>query len=233
MKTSLFKILMALVGFLAMSFASAFAVETNEAIKQMVFDTYDLDPMSYEIEITSSQIKLKVVDPADLSLKAISQKDPIGPFTLVVSVTDNEEVIDKGQVRLRIRRFADVFVAQGSVKRHEELHAGLFEQKRMEVTSLREQSVGSTGEIEGQRAKRSMRKGGILTVDALEPIPDIEVGAEVSIVYEDAGGLCTITAPGRVMQTGWAGEQIRVKNTVSGKVITARVVDDRSVTVDP
>ena len=67
--------------------------------------------------------------------------------------------------------------------------------------------------------------------DALERIPDIERGRDVAIVYIE--GMCRISADGRTMQSGQAGDYIKVKNKTSGKIILARVVDATAVAVDP
>ena len=86
-------------------------------------------------------------------------------------------------------------------------------------------------EIEGYRTKRNLRRGTILTTAAIEPIPDIEAGRELSIVY--IGGLCRITTAGVALQSGMAGDYVKVKNKGSGKIILARVVDGTAVAVDP
>ncbi len=100
----------------------------------------------------------------------------------------------------------------------------------MEVTSLRTQPVRSFEELEGIRAKRNLKKGDVLLITSIESVPDIEVGDEVTITFND--GLCAITAPGTSLQTGSAGEQVRVRNEASGKIIYARIVDRKFVSVE-
>jgi flagella basal body P-ring formation protein FlgA len=211
--------------------SSALAGDINEIIAEKMLAAYQLDPDHYAIEITSNQLKTVQVDPGDLTFRAISQKEPIGPFTILVSITSAGEHFEKGQVRMRIKRYDDVLVAADKIARNELLSAESFESKRMDVTSLREQPVLSIEGILGHRSKRILRKGDILTTGALEPVPDIEVGEEVTIIYSDHWG--TVTVPGTVLQTGWAGRKIKVRNKASGRTILARVVDDRSVAVDP
>ena len=172
-----------------------YSVGTEEAIRQLILEAYDLDPQQHEVEITSNQLKTTEVNLEDLTFRAISQKSPIGPFTIKVAVNHEGETVEKGQVHLRIKHYAKVLVALDKVKRHESLVAEKFGLKKMDVTSLREQSVSSLEEILGQRSKRNL--------------------------------------PGKVLQTGWAGQAVRVKNRASGKIILARVVDAGSVTVGP
>jgi flagellar basal body P-ring formation protein FlgA len=210
---------------------TAQAEETGKVIADLVMQTYGFDSTTYQVEIVSSQLKTKLVNREDVSFRALTPQPPMGPFPVLVTIADSGAVIEKGQVRLTIRRFGDVLVALGDIARYETLTPDQFELRRMEVTSLREQSVGSIEDIQGQRSKVSLRKGNILTMANLESIPDIEVGGEVTIVYDD--GRCKITAPGKALQSGSAGTRVRVKNTASGKILMARVIDQQLVAVGP
>jgi flagella basal body P-ring formation protein FlgA len=211
--------------------ATASAVDTDEAIVQLMRDTYGLDSGHYDIEVNSNQLKTRMVLPGDLSLRAFSPKEPLGPFTIDVTITHRGEEIERGQVRLRINKFDEVMVALDKIGRHELLAEDQFEQKRMNVTSLREQPVTSPDQIDEQRSRRNLRRGTILTTGAMEPVPDIEVGGEVTIICQDTWGI--ITAPGKALQDGWSGDRIRVKNLASNKMIDAVVTADGRVRVDP
>ncbi len=211
--------------------SAAQAVNTDEAILDQMRATYELDPNEYEIEVTASRFKTRLVDPADLSLKPLSRKEPLGPFTILVEIVHEGQLIEKGQVRLRIKRYAEVLVASDRIQRHQVLAEQQFELKRVDVTSLREQPVTSMAGIAGQRSKRNLRLGNILTNAAMELVPDIDVGGEVTIVYSDTWG--SVTAPGRSMQSGWVGGTLRVKNLASGKVIRAQVISRKRVEVNP
>jgi flagella basal body P-ring formation protein FlgA len=215
----------------ALAAPAATAVETGEAIVDLMRTTYELDPAEYEIEITASQLKTRLVDPADLSFKPLSRKEPLGPFTVLVKITSDDDLIEKGQVRLRIKRFARVLVTTDKIGRHDLLNEQQFELKRVDVTSLREQPVSTMTGIVGQRSKRNLRLGSILTRTAMEPVPDIDVGREVTIVFTDTWG--SVTAPGRSMQSGWIGGNLRVKNLATGKVISAQVISKKRVEVNP
>jgi flagella basal body P-ring formation protein FlgA len=220
-----------LIGALIFLAQSAFAVETNEALLQMVREQFRLDVDTYEIDILSNRLKTRMVNPVDLSIRPLTQQEPLGLFSLQVEITRDGAVIERGQVRLRIKKFADVLVATDKIEHHQSLSEQQFELKRTDVTSLREQPVISFAELTGHRAKRNLRMGSILTSGALEPVPDIDVGGEVTIVFSDSWG--TITVPGQVMETGRIGDRVRVKNLASGKIVLATVTSDKSVEVNP
>jgi flagella basal body P-ring formation protein FlgA len=219
------------IGLLVFLCQSAVAVEINQAVTDLVRERYRLDSSQVEIEIVANQLRTRMVNLADLSIRSLTQTEPLGPFTVMAEITHDGVLIERGQVHMRISKFADVLVASDKVNRHELLTEQKFELKRTDVTSLREQPVISTAEIGGMRAKRNLRTGNILTKGAIEPIPDIDVGGEVTIVYTDSWG--TITAPGEVLETGLIGARVRVKNLASGKIILATVVSGKSVEVNP
>jgi flagella basal body P-ring formation protein FlgA len=202
----------------------------DATIIDKVRQTYDLDSVDYQIEILSNTMRDIDGSNGILTFRALSQKDPIGLFTILAKETDGDRKIASGQVRLRISRFMDVVVVNDKIKRHAVLTDDLFAVKRMDVTTLREQPITSINDVLGLRAKRNLKLGQILTSQAVELIPDVEPGREVAIVYTN--GLCRISATGVVMQEGMAGDYIKVKNKSSGKMVIARVVDHGAVVVD-
>jgi len=193
--------------------------------------TYDLDTTWYEVEIQSNGIKKDILADQEITFQALSQKDPVGLFTVRAKVREGDHVVRKGQVRFLIHRYADVLVATDRIDRHRILTESDVTLERKEVTNLRERPLVSFDQLFSSRARRNIRAGAILTTGSVELCPDIEAGREVSVVYSD--GLCKITATGRAMQTGMAGDYIRVKNQSSGKIIVARIVDETAVVVDP
>jgi len=219
------------IGALIFLTQSAGAVDFDAALVEKVREQFVLDSATYEIDILSNRLKTRIVNPVDLSLRPLTQQEPLGLFSVQAEIIRDGAVIERGQVRLRIKKFAEVLVATDKIQRHQLLGEQQFELKRTEVTSLREQPVVSFAELTGYRAKRNLRLGSILTTGALEPVPDIDVGGEVTIVFSDAWG--TITVPGQVLETGRIGDRVRVKNCASGKIILATVISDKSVEVNP
>ena len=220
-----------LIGALVFLAQSAFAVDTDEALLQQFREQFQLDAETYEIGILSNRLKTRMVNPVDLSLRPLTQQEPLGLFSLLVEIARDGTVIERGQVRLRIKKFADVLVATDKIGHHQLVSEQQFELKRTDVTSLREQPVVSFAELTGYRAKRNLRMGSILTTGAIEPVPDIDVGGEVTIVFSGDWG--TITVPGQVMETGRIGDRVRVRNCASGKILLATVISGKSVEVNP
>ena len=223
---TLFVCLMLLAGVSSVS-----ALSSDEAIRTKILTMYGLDTSMYQIDILSNKLKSADVDLNQLTLRPLSQKEPLGLFSMMADVKINGELFESKQIRLKIRKYADVLVLLDNAHRSKNIEHEQLVLKRMEVTTLRQRPLVDLSELDGLRSRRNLRRGTILTADDLERIPDIERGRDVSIVYTE--GMCRISADGRTMQSGQAGDYIKVKNKTSGKIILARVVDATAVAVDP
>jgi flagella basal body P-ring formation protein FlgA len=207
------------------------ALTSDEAIRSKVVAMYDLDTNQYRIDILTNRLKSADISLKQLTLRPLSPKEPLGLFSMIADVKNDGILLESGQIRLKIRKYADILVLLDNVRRSRSITPEQLLLKRMEITSLRQRPLVDLSELEGSRAGRNLKRGAILTADDLEPIPDIEYGRDVTIVYTD--GLCRISADGRALQAGQAGDYIKVKNKSSGKIILARVVDATAVAVDP
>jgi flagella basal body P-ring formation protein FlgA len=210
--------------------AGAAEIDSDQALCQAIREKFALDEDSYEVEVLANRLGPEKVDPDHLAITPLTVKEPIGLFTVMAVVMADGHRAGRGQVRFRIRKFEDVLVATDKIGRHEALVEEKFALKRMEVTSLREQPVYSLEGLADYRAKRNISTDRILTTPAIEPVPDIDVGREVTILISK--GRLSITAPGRALQPGSKGDLVKIRNKATGKVIKARVVDSRSVAMD-
>lgn len=207
---------------------SAWSV-SDEKIAAEMYEQFDLDTSVYRIEVLSNQTKTALDESLSMTIHPITLGEPLGLFSFIAEIDRNGNLVERAQVKIRIRKFADVLVTTDRIKRHDEIEEAKCEIKRMDVTSLREQPIASFQQVEGYRSKRNLQKGTVITSGQIEPVPDIEVGREVSIVYDS--GLCRITVPGRSMESGSKGDIIKIKNKSSGRIIVARVIDGSSVAV--
>ncbi|UCE24845.1 MAG: flagellar basal body P-ring formation protein FlgA [Candidatus Zixiibacteriota bacterium] len=227
-----FKKLLMAVLLLAISCSAVFADEhCDQLIVAQIMSEFGLDEQWYDIEILSNRLDVVEIGEYDVTVRPLTQKDPVGLYSIVANLSKQGETVATGQVRMRIRKFAEVVVAGDRIRRSEELDPARFSLERKEVTNLVEQPVVSLAELAGFRAKRNLKKGTIVTSGALEAIPDLERGHETLIVYND--GVCRITAPGVALQSGLSGDYIKVKNKATNKIILAKIIDDGAVAVDP
>jgi flagella basal body P-ring formation protein FlgA len=210
---------------------SAGTLERDRVLIEKLVSDYVLDTLWYEVAVDFCNLKSDDIAADYLQLRALTRGEPLGTFSVTATVTDGVRVLESGRVRFAIRRFAEVLVLADRVGRAELLNESHVRTARMDVTNLRERPVVSFEEIDGYRARRNLTRGSIVTTGDVEPVPDVESGREVTIVYND--GRCQISTPGIAMGTGSAGDYIKVRNSTSGKVLVARVVDGTAVAIDP
>ena len=229
MKTFL-KIALAILFLTMTMIVPALAMTSAEAVREHMFALYELDPDQYQVEILSNPLEDVTINPGEFSLRPLTRSEPLGVFSIMATVRRDGEEVAKGQVRMRISRFESVLVATDRIQRADELQPQMVEVRRMDVTDLREKPLKDIDELIGFQAGRNLRKGSIMTTGDLAPIPDVERGRGLTIVYQV--GLCRVTATGEAMQTGVTGDYIKVRNKATKKIITARVMDATEVMVD-
>lgn len=208
----------------------ASALSPEKAIVQKLIEMYQLDTAYYQVDLLSQPIKSADVSPDNLAIRPLTPKEPLGQFTIMVTLNAAGQLLESGQARLKIRKFAEVVVTSDKLRRHDLLTGGKLELRRMEITSLVGGPISSLQSVIGLRSVRNIRRGTILTTAAVEAIPEAIYGQEIRIIYLSGG--CRISTAGIVMQDGFAGDYIKVKNKSSKKIIVARVVDHSAVTVD-
>ena len=128
----------------------------------------------------------------------------------------------------RVKIFEDVFVAVENVDKWTRLKSSDFQLMEKEVTSIRGNVVESIGEIIGKRADRFIKKGDVLTSEAIEEMP---------VVFpEDKLDACSIVGNVKVSffvfakQEGTIGDVIRVR-TNENKIYKAKVIDYKNVLI--
>ncbi|MFQ5498444.1 MAG: flagellar basal body P-ring formation chaperone FlgA [Candidatus Zixiibacteriota bacterium] len=222
---------MVITAALGLLWGAVAASQPNKALADKAYDYFGLNTNYYEVSIVTSSLKSEDITAEQLTFRPLSHREPLGQLSVDATVWHNGRKVESGLIRLDIRRFAEVLVVRDRILRSRPIDPDQVELKRMDVTKLQEQPIKSISALAGHRARRNLSIGKILTTGALEVQPDIEVGREISIVYDD--GLCRVTAIGVARQSGTVGSFIKVKNKASGKTILARVVDKNAVAIDP
>ncbi len=84
-------------------------------------------------------------------------------------------------------------------------------------------------DIEGKVAKRTLLPGRYIPATALREAWLVEQGAPVQVMF--VSGPLTISATAVTLQSGAAGDFIRVRNVDSGKIFSGTVMADGSIRV--
>ena len=97
------------------------------------------------------------------------------------------------------------------------------------VSKIKDTYYTRIEDVIGKQLQRKAGNGAIIFSSMIETPPLIYKGDKVTIIAESRALL--IKTIGIALSDGYAGEQIRVKNTMSNKVIQGNVVDQNTVKV--
>ncbi|MGY2375430.1 flagellar basal body P-ring formation chaperone FlgA [Pseudomonas sp. SDO524_S393] len=185
-------------------------------------------PGRYEIQVNQLDPRLRMpMCDKELTATLESPAQPIGRVTVRVRCDGASPwtVFVPAQVKL----FRDVVVVTRPLKR-----TGII---GFEDVALRERDIGlinqgyltSLDQAVGQKLTRPMVTDQVVTLVHLEQAEVIRKGDQV--VISASSGALNVKMPGEALSNGGMGEQIRIKNLNSNRVIKARVMAPGQVEV--
>lgn len=133
-------------------------------------------------------------------------------------------------VTLELKVFAPRLVASHSIARGATISARHLKQASVQVNRIKHGGFSDISLVQGMVAKRSIRAERLITADLLLPPLLVDRGDQVLIVA--ANDKIKIKMQGVAMSKGRKGQQIRIKNKQSQRIISAYVEDRGLVTVN-
>ncbi|TQV84127.1 flagellar basal body P-ring formation protein FlgA [Exilibacterium tricleocarpae] len=207
---------------------AAFEIESLDAIRNQVqahlTQQYasDVDgPMIEAVKIQVSKLdprlKLRRCDNS-LTLETSDTGERGGNITVAAACDETWRIFVPARVDTLLR----VAVANRSLARGELVQAGDISLSSRNTATLGAGYVGDPDRIVGKVLKRNLNQGGVFRISSLQAPRVIRKGDALRV--EANSGRLRIVAPGIALADGQVGQQIRVKNTDSQRIIKARVV---------
>jgi flagella basal body P-ring formation protein FlgA len=175
-----------------------------------------------DILVYKNKYELRVVPKPQLKLK--------GNRTFHMELYEDGRLKRKFIVQARVRTFDYVLIANRRIKQGEIISEGMFSVRKVETTFLRDDYVGKLSEILGKRLRKSIMAGEILFANYVEDIPLVKRGNKVRI--QVISPVVKVETEGIAKQDGWLGDEIRVLNLSSKRVITAKVAGKDIVRIE-
>lgn len=187
-------------------------------------------PANGHYQINNAQIDDRLQLPAcdqDLNIFAQSGRIKPGRNTIGISCpgTDNWTIYST----VLIKSFKNVLVLTKQLNRNDRITAEHLRTETRDIASLQQGYIIDPADVVNKQATRSVAAGSALNRTHYTEPTLIKRGDQVSIQSGKAGLL--ITTKGVAMMNGTKGQQIRVKNVTSRRVIKATVVNPGVVTV--
>ncbi len=145
-------------------------------------------------------------------------------------VTVNGVLENKVELCAWLDVFETVVCASKTLKRGSVIQPQDLYLDRRNVSSMIDDVVADVNQVAGLMAKHNVKVNEPVKQWILKKAPVVQRGDMVTILVQSGG--MKITAPGKVMADGAAGQTIMVLNTMSSRKVYARVVDNQTVQVD-
>ena len=208
----------------------------SDATFREIFKDYLCQHLGKEkSDVMVSRLKVlgKKLVPAGKIHFQLFQKDKrrLAGYTRLVAVVSVNGVA-KNKVRLSgwVDVFESVVCARRNLKKGKIIEEGDLCLARKNISHLSSKILTDMGKAVGLMVKHTIRKETCIKEWMLGKPLIVERGDMVTILAES--GNLEVTVPGRVLVKGYIGELIRVQNSMSKKVIYARVINNSTVSVD-
>ncbi len=208
------------------------ASELQEIFRELMED--GLPPRVQEITVENfSSRPARIVLPAgELLCRPAGMADASTPGrkTLVVALHVNNE--KQGEVTLAgdLHFWGTVVLLARPLARRALLGEQDITTDFRDISMLGEDLITDPQQVIGKKLKKGLRQGALLFAGLLDTPNIVKRGDRVTILSRRAG--LEVTVPGEAKDAGAAGEMVRVKNSMSRRVVPARVVAAGLVQVD-
>lgn len=207
----------------------------SDATLRAIFKDYLCNHLRKErADITLSKVKItgKKPVPAGKIDFQLFQKDKrsLTGYTRVIALVSVNGVV-KNKVKLSgwVDVFESVVCARRNLKKGEIVEEGDLYIARKNIARLSAKVVTDITNVAGLMVKHSIKKDTCIKEWMVEKPLVVKKGDLITILAES--GSLRVTVPGRVLAKGHIGDLIRVQNSMSKKVIYAKVVDASTVSV--
>ena len=156
--------------------------------------------------------------------------DYLGKIPLAVHFNVDGQFQKKIWTSATIEMFVDVVVAAKPMRKHMTITEDDIELCKMDLAHLPADVITDPQAVLGKRARNTISAKTVLRADLIELPPLVKRGDIVVIVAESNG--LRVTALGKAKRKGSLGERIPVENFDSKKILNARVLDAKTVSVE-
>lgn len=175
-----------------------------------------------QIEIPSGEIEVK----ADLG----NSRNLFAPFSISLEIQANKKTVRRVSAMTQIEAFADVLVASKDLTLGSKISAidVTIENRRLEKPLA--SYLRNSENLRGVNLTKNISAGTVLTTDKIVSAAVIKTGDLVQIQAQSDN--LKIIINGEARTNGKIGDRISVKNTQSGAILQAVVLDEKTVKVN-
>lgn len=153
-----------------------------------------------------------------------------GHATATLTITDGADVVRTQKVNVRVDVYARAFGVRSAARRGVQLSAADLVELRLPASKLPRDAVRHADEVEGANLRRAVKPGEPLRLAWVKVPPLVRRGDRVRMIARRGG--VEITATGEALGQGGRGENVRVRNLDSKRVVSGRIVAPNTVEME-
>ncbi|GLR64604.1 flagellar basal body P-ring formation chaperone FlgA [Marinospirillum insulare] len=181
----------------------------------------------YEARFSSLDPRLRLTAcESPLVVELHGSNDLRGRLNLKVSCLDQDWFVYLG---VNLARYLTVVVAKTDLPRKAKLSSPMLSLVEKDVSRVRGDYFTSLAEVTGFQLRNRLRAGDVLSSKNLLETDAVNRSEQITIVATN--GVLSVRMGGEALDSGKVGDQIRVRNLQSGRVIRALVVGRGKVEV--
>ncbi len=150
-------------------------------------------------------------------------------FQLIAKVASQPDA--RFEVQVQTDEWIEVPVASRPLSKGAVVSNADVMMARLNVSALPQDAAYKSDSVLGYEIKQGIRYGEVFRKNKLSIPPLIETGSKVTMVYES--GLLRATASGVALEDGIEGQQIRIRNDSSRRIVVGTVLESGVVGVKP
>lgn len=182
---------------------------------------------TYKTQLGKIDSRLQLTPCNDLNVFKPAHTRELGQTTLGVKCNSGASWLIF--VPVTIQKFSRVAVAKQDYSRGHVMRAGDIKMVSRDVSDLHQGYFEQSGSVKDMVARRTIRRGTVITPGMVKHPRFVKRGDEIVIVAESKN--LVIRAKGKAMMDGRKGDRIRVKNTQSKREFQATVIAPGTVQV--
>lgn len=183
-----------------------------------------------QVELRKLVMGTPVKVPADANAVEVVDLKVTAPGHIGV---DFKAASSSEDVRFSLKGLADEWkllpVASAPVKRGDIITGEVIEMKKVNGTGVSRDVLENIGDIVGHSVTRDIGQGEVFRQGAVVVPPVVRAGSKVTLVFRQ-GGL-EATATGTATESGIIGQEIKVQNESSRKLVAGKVIEPGVVSV--
>jgi len=202
-----------------------------KAVRDFIFSHAPWDARQIKIARIHANQQVSL-PPGKVSLKVIAPKhtDLLGPVVFQVQLEVDGRLVKTVKVQADIEVWANVLLTAKPLGRGQPLREADIKSESMNLARVPADAVLEPGQVLGMRADRPINAGTVLRSSQFNLPPMVRKGDVIQLVIES--DQLKITTRGIAQQDGSRGQNIKVKNMRSDKIIYARVLDHDTAVVN-